>query len=82
MQRGVRFFQKLCFPCSVAWLLGRGGGARRAPGELPCSVAFVSFQNFASHAAWRGFWAAGGGARRAPGELPCSVAFVSFKNFA
>ena len=20
MQRGVRFFQKLCFPCSVAWL--------------------------------------------------------------
>ena len=27
MQRGARFFQKQYFPCSVALVLGRGGGA-------------------------------------------------------
>ena len=29
MQRGARFFQKQCFPCSVALVLGRGGAGRR-----------------------------------------------------
>ena len=32
MQRGARFFQKQCFPCSVALVLGRGGGASGRPG--------------------------------------------------
>ena len=51
MQRGARFFQKQCFPCSVALVLGRGGGARSAPMQrgarffqkhcYPCSVALV-----------------------------------------
>ena len=60
MQRGVRFFQKLCFPCSVAWLLGRGGGRRSDSSSrdcsflsktcFACSVDFASFTNFASHA--------------------------------
>ena len=31
MQRGARFFQKQCFPCSVALVLGRGGGASCRP---------------------------------------------------
>ena len=69
MQRGVRFFQKQCFPCCVALVFGRRGGARGWPGELPCSVAFVFFKNNASHAAWRSFWAAGvppSGAQEAP----------------
>ena len=59
MQRGARFFQKQCFPCSVALVLGRGGGASCRPGALPCSVALVFFKNNASHAAWRSFLAAG-----------------------
>ena len=51
MQRGARFFQKQCFPCSVALVLGRGGAARSAPMQrgarflqkqcFPCSVALV-----------------------------------------
>ena len=32
MQRGARFFEKQCFPCSVALVLGRGGGASCRPG--------------------------------------------------
>ena len=51
MQRGARFFQQQCFPCSVALVLGRGGAARSAPMQrgarffqkqcFPCSVALV-----------------------------------------
>ena len=59
MQRGARFFLQQCFPCSVALVLGRGGGASCRPGALPCSVALVFFKNNASHAAWRSFLAAG-----------------------
>ena len=32
MQRGARFFQKQCFPCSVALVLGRECGASGRPG--------------------------------------------------
>ena len=35
MQRGARFFQKQCFPCSVALVLGRGSGASGRPGATP-----------------------------------------------
>ena len=35
MQRGVRFLQRRCFPCSVALVLGRGGGASGRPGATP-----------------------------------------------
>ena len=59
MQRGARFFQKQCFPCSVALVLGRGGGASCRPGALPCREVLVFFKNSASHAAWRSFSAAG-----------------------
>ena len=59
MQRGARFLQKQCFPCSVALVLGRGGGASCRPGALPRSVALVFFKNNASRAAWHSFWAAG-----------------------
>ena len=31
MQRGARFLQERCFPCSVALVLGRGGGPGSAP---------------------------------------------------
>ena len=31
MLRGARFFQKQCFPCCVALVLGRGGAGRSAP---------------------------------------------------
>ena len=30
MQRGARFFEKQCFPCCVALVLGRGGAGKCA----------------------------------------------------
>ena len=51
--KNQQFQQKITI--SIPNFLGRSGGDKC----FPCSVAFVSFKNFASHAAWRGFWAAG-----------------------
>ena len=51
MQRGARFLQKQCFPCSVALVLGRGGGASGRPGATPKHQR-VRWQRLSRSIAW------------------------------